>query len=59
LNHQKAYKITLALAAPQIGAIKIVSKGKASPERGKAAEFRYLFPQAENGASETEDYEPF
>jgi hypothetical protein len=43
-NHQAAYNITLAIAAPQIGAIKIVSKGEARPG-GKAAEFRYLLPQ--------------
>jgi hypothetical protein len=32
--------------------IKIVSKGDAGPNGRKAAEFRYLLPQNENGAQE-------
>jgi hypothetical protein len=42
LSHQLAYTITLAL--DRLGVIKIVSKGKALPTGGKAAEFRYLLP---------------
>ena len=51
LSAQSAYNITLAL--DRLGVIKIVCKGKARSNRGKAAEFRYLLPQsfpAENGA---------
>jgi hypothetical protein len=54
---QTAYNITLALA--RLGAIKIVHKGQAGLNGGKAAEFRYLLPQTENGASEAEESDPF
>jgi hypothetical protein len=36
----------------RLGAIKIVSKGKAGSNSRKAAEFRYLLSQSENGAEE-------
>ena len=39
-SHQLAYDITLAFE--RLGLIKIVDKGKASPNGGQAAEFRYL-----------------
>jgi hypothetical protein len=50
LSHQTAYNINLALALPQLGVIKILSKGKASPNSRKAAEFRYLLPENKNVA---------
>ena len=46
LNHQSAYNITLALA--RLGVIKIVRKGKAGLNGGKAAEFRYLLSETES-----------
>jgi hypothetical protein len=46
LSEQKAYTITGALV--QLGVIEIVRKGKAGLNSGKAAEFRYLLPQAES-----------
>ena len=48
LSYQTAYNINLALASPQLGVIKIVSKGKAGLNSRKATEFRYLLPQSEN-----------
>jgi hypothetical protein len=50
LSHQSAYDITFALV--RFGVIKIVSKGKAGLNSGKAAEFRYLLPQSATGAEE-------
>ena len=53
LSHQEADVITGALGS--LGVIKIVSKGDARLNGGKAAEFRYLLPQSsqmENGADE-------
>jgi hypothetical protein len=55
LTHQSAHTITLALA--RLGVIKIVCKGKARSNGGKAAEFCYLLPQSsqvENGADDDE-----
>jgi hypothetical protein len=46
LSHQTAYNVNLTLASPQLGVIKILSKGKASPNSRKAAEFRYLLPES-------------
>jgi hypothetical protein len=51
LNHQSAHTITLALE--RVGVIQIVRKGRAGPNGGKAAEFRYLLPDAGNGTSQT------
>ena len=48
LTHQKAYNISLAL--DRLGVIKILRKGKAGLNSGKAAEFQYLLSQSENGA---------
>jgi hypothetical protein len=53
LSHQEAYNITGALV--RLGVIKVVRKGKAGLNSGKAAEFRYLLPQAGNGKSQTEN----
>jgi hypothetical protein len=53
LSHQTAYNINLALA--QLDVIKIVRKGQARLDGGKAAEFRYLLPQTENGAPQLEN----
>jgi hypothetical protein len=53
LSHQQAYNITGALV--RAGVIKIVKKGKAGLNSGKAAEFRYLLPQMANGTSQTEN----
>ena len=50
LSHQRAYDITLAL--DRLGVIKILRRGKAGLNSGKAAEFRYLLSQSENGAEE-------
>ena len=47
-SHQEAHTSTLALA--RLGVIKIESKGKAGLNSRKAAEFRYLLPDSENGA---------
>ena len=51
LSHQSAHTITLALA--RVGVIEIVRKGKAGLNSRKAAEFRYLLSQSENGEAET------
>jgi CHC2 zinc finger len=53
LNHQSAHTITLALA--RVGVIQIVRKGKAGLNSSKAAEFRYLLSQTENGAAQAEN----
>ena len=45
LSHQVSYDITHAFE--RLGIIKIVDKGKACPNGGKAAEFRYLLPLAD------------
>jgi len=50
LSHQEAHEITFALAT--LGRIRIVSKGKANPNGGKAAEFRYLGSGVEKNAEE-------
>jgi hypothetical protein len=55
LSHQTAYNINLALALPQLGVIKIVSKGKADPNSKKAAEFQYLLPESENVPGEEDE----
>jgi hypothetical protein len=52
LSHQQAYDITGALV--RAGVIKIVKKGKPGLNSGKAAEFRYLLPQAGNGTPQIE-----
>jgi hypothetical protein len=49
-SQQQAHKITFALAT--VGVIEIVNKGRAGLNSRKAAEFRYLLPQSENGAEE-------
>jgi len=43
LSHQEAYNMTSTLE--RFGVIKIVHKGVARPNGGKAAEFKYLLPQ--------------
>jgi hypothetical protein len=50
LTHQLAYDITLAF--DRLGLIKIVDKGNACANGGRATEFRYLLPQNGNGTSE-------
>jgi hypothetical protein len=52
LDHQSAHTITLALV--RVGVIQIVRKGKAGLNSRKAAEFRYLLSQTENGADEAD-----
>ena len=52
LSHQAANTINLALE--QLGVVTIVRIGD-KRAGGKASEFRYLLPQAENGVSQTED----
>ena len=56
LSHRLAYDVTLAF--DRLGIIKIVDKGKAGANGGKAAEFRYLLPQPEDEKpqSENKDY---
>jgi hypothetical protein len=46
MSHQEAHAITGALET--LGVLKIVSKGKAGLNSRKAAEFRYLLPEAES-----------
>lgn len=46
MSHQGAHEITGALDT--LGIIKIISKGKAGLNSGKAAEFRYLLLETEN-----------
>jgi hypothetical protein len=48
LTHQSAHTITAALVT--LGAIEIVAKGKAGLNFRKAAEFRYLLSEGDNGA---------
>jgi hypothetical protein len=55
LTHQAAHTITAALET--LGAIKIVAKGKAGSNSRKAAEFRYLLPEGDNGAQADHDAE--
>jgi len=50
LTPSKAHDITSVL--PDFGVIEFVSKGKSGMNSGKAAEFRYLLPESENGAAE-------
>jgi hypothetical protein len=52
LSHQAAADTNRALE--RLGVIKIVRKGKAGLNSGKATEFRYLLPQAGNGTPQTE-----
>jgi hypothetical protein len=52
LSPQTAHNLTLAF--DRFGAIEIVSKGEARPG-GKAAKFRYLLPEMENGTPQTEN----
>ena len=47
---QQAHDITGALVVLEV--IEIVNKGDARPNGGKAAEFRYLLPQSEDGTRE-------
>src|SRR5262249_14159410 len=51
LSHQTAYTITFALQ--RLGVIRIISKGQARLNGGKAAEFRYLLSQTEDRTSPT------
>jgi hypothetical protein len=53
LSHQQAYAITTG-ALVRFGVIKIVKKGKAGLNSGKAIEFRYLLSQTENVADEVD-----
>ena len=53
LTRSSAHTITLALDG--FGVIKIVSKGKASLNSRRAAEFRYLLAQSENGAPQKQN----
>ena len=55
LSHQEAHTITGALV--RLGVIKILSKGDAGLNGAKAAEFRYLLPEAES-AEEDDDEIP-
>jgi hypothetical protein len=55
LTHQSAHSITAALVT--LGAIEIVAKGKAGLNSRKAAEFRYLLPERDNGAQADHDAE--
>ena len=50
LTHQSAHTITLALV--RAGVIEIVRKGKPGLNSRKAAEFRYLLSESENGEVE-------
>ena len=50
LTHQSAHTITFALV--RAGVIEIVRKGKAGLNSRKAAEFRYLLSESENGEVE-------
>ena len=50
LTPQKAHDITSVLS--DFGVIEFVSKGKPGMNSGKAAEFRYLVSDSENGAEE-------
>ena len=47
VTHQSAHTITAALVT--LGAIKIVAKGKAGSNSRKAAEFRYVLSEGDNG----------
>jgi hypothetical protein len=53
LSHQTAHTITLALS--RLGIIKIVRKGKACLNGGKATEFRYLLSETEKPGEEQDD----
>jgi hypothetical protein len=53
LSHQAAHTITFALA--RLGVVKIVRKGQARLNGGKAAEFRYLLPQPGNEKPQSEN----
>jgi hypothetical protein len=54
-KNQSAHTITAALVT--IGAIEIVAKGKARSNSRKAAEFRYLQSEGDNGAQADHDGE--
>ena len=53
LSHQEAHTITGALV--RLGIIKILSKGEAGLNGAKAAEFRYLLPEAESAEEEDDE----
>jgi hypothetical protein len=53
LSHQFAHTITFALA--KLGVIKIVRKGQARLNGGKAAEFRYLLSKTEDRGEKEDD----
>jgi len=53
LSHQTAYNINLALA--QLWVVEIVHKGDPRPNGGKAAQFRFLSPETENAAHDSEE----
>ena len=55
VTHQVAHAITGALVT--LGAIEIVAKGKAGLNSRKAAEFRYLLSESDNGAQADHDGE--
>jgi hypothetical protein len=50
MSHQSAYTTTFAV--DRLGVIKVIRKGQARANGGKAAEFRYLLPQTGNGSSQ-------
>ena len=56
LSHQRAYDITFALA--RLGVIKIVRKGRAGLNGGKAAEFRWLLPKTESAEEDDDETHP-
>jgi hypothetical protein len=53
LFHQTAHTITFALVRLEV--VEIVNKGQPNPKGGKAAEFRYLFPEIKNVAEKDDD----
>jgi hypothetical protein len=53
LSHQEAHNVTGALV--RLGVIKMVRKGKAGLNTGKAAEFRYLLSQSESPGDEDDE----
>jgi hypothetical protein len=56
LSHQDAHTITVGVLV-RCGVVKILNKGEAGLNGGKAAEFRYLLPQAETMAEDGDDDE--
>jgi len=53
LSHQTAYNINLALA--QLGVVEVVHRGDARPNGGRASQFRFLSPETENAAHDSEE----